>query len=124
VAMRVISPLAETRTLRRQRLTPRRNSRRWRGSMNATLRSACTLVTNQVVRGLEDDRVIELASHSAGRSSTFDRPREGRRSAREWDSSSANLRHANVSVVVPTSDGRVLKVAWRAMTNRWVSRTR
>jgi streptomycin 6-kinase len=69
---------------------------------------------SQWPRGLEDDRVIELASHSAGTviDLSIARAKAGE-VAREWGLELGEpFAMANVSVVVPTSDGRVLKVAW------------
>jgi N-acyl homoserine lactone hydrolase len=64
--------------------------------------------------GLEDDRVIELASHSAGTVIDLSIARaKALEVAREWNLELGEpFALANVSVVVPTSDGRVLKVAW------------
>jgi N-acyl homoserine lactone hydrolase len=63
--------------------------------------------------GLEDDRVLELASHSAGTVIDLSIARsKALAMAREWDVELGEPFLANVSVVYPTSDGRVLKVAW------------
>jgi N-acyl homoserine lactone hydrolase len=64
--------------------------------------------------GLEDDRVIELASPSAGNRIDLSVARATlHQVAREWGLELGEpFAMANVSVVTPTSDGRVLKVAW------------
>jgi N-acyl homoserine lactone hydrolase len=64
--------------------------------------------------GLEDDRVIELASHSARTVIDLSVARaKALRAAQEWNLElGESFPMANVSVVYPTGDGRVLKVAW------------
>jgi N-acyl homoserine lactone hydrolase len=64
--------------------------------------------------GLEDDRVIELASPSAGNVIDLSGARAtAREVAREWHLELGEpFPMANVSVVFPTGDGQVLKVAW------------
>jgi N-acyl homoserine lactone hydrolase len=64
--------------------------------------------------GLEDDRVIELASHAASTVIDLTVARaKAREVVEEWGLELGEpFVLANVSVVAPTSDGRVLKVAW------------
>jgi glyoxylase-like metal-dependent hydrolase (beta-lactamase superfamily II) len=64
--------------------------------------------------GLEDDRVLELASHDAATVIDLSVARaKALAVAREWDLELGEpFALANVSVAYPTRDGRVLKVAW------------
>ena len=64
--------------------------------------------------GPDDDRVLELASHSAGSVIDLSVARAtADEVAREWGLDLGEpFALANVSVVVPTHDGRVLKVSW------------
>jgi streptomycin 6-kinase len=69
---------------------------------------------SQWPKGQEDDRVLELASHSAGTVIDLSIARaKAEEVAREWDLELEEpFALANVSVVYPTKDGRVLKVSW------------
>ncbi len=64
--------------------------------------------------GLVDDRIVELASHSAARKIDLSVARRTASDvALEWGLELGEpFVMSNVSVVAPTSDGRVLKVAW------------
>jgi N-acyl homoserine lactone hydrolase len=67
---------------------------------------------NQWPRGIEDDRVIELASPDTPIDLSIARATSVS-IAREWGLELGEpFALSNVSIVTPTSDGRVLKVAW------------